>query len=116
MCHQCANAFRKHFPHLTSEQQINLLWCGTCYPAGDGDEIEKQVEELARKSGAEYEVAMEITHREFDEAWERDRPLRKQWEREDEQGPEGLLLGGSRSLPSDKNFAKGHKKDANNVH
>lgn len=85
MCHQCANACRKHFPHLTHEQHMSLLWCGTCFPAGDGEDVEKQVEELARKSGAEYEVAMEIAHREFDEAWERTRPERERLKREEEE-------------------------------
>lgn len=84
MCHICANAFRKYFPHLTTEQQIDLLWCGTCYPAGDADQVEKQVEELARKSGAEYEVARDIVHREFDEVWERTRPEREKQQQEEE--------------------------------
>lgn len=84
MCHICSNAFRKHFPHLTSEQQIELLWCGTSYPAGDAERVEEEVEELARKSGAEYEVAMKIVHQEMDEIWEATRHLRPRWDEKEQ--------------------------------
>lgn len=78
MYHTCANAFRKHFPHLTTEQQIDLMWCGTPFPFGEVDE--KEIEELATKSGAEYSVAMDIIHDEFDKVWEETRHLRPRWD------------------------------------
>ncbi|MHA2279797.1 MAG: hypothetical protein ACXAC5_02745 [Promethearchaeota archaeon] len=78
MCVECANSARKHFPLLTTKEQIDLLWCGTCYPADHGEIIEKQFSDLEQKSNGEYELAMEIAHREFDEAWEATRPMREQ--------------------------------------
>ena len=68
MCNTCANAFRKYFPHLTTKQQIDLLWCGTAYPAVVGEEVEKQVKDLALQSGGEYETAMDLAHEDVDKA------------------------------------------------
>lgn len=80
MCTNCANAVRKHFPLATDKQKMNLLWCGTCFPADHGDRIEEMLAELEVKSNGEYELAMDITHREFDEIWEKTRHLRPRWD------------------------------------
>jgi hypothetical protein len=91
MCIECKNSALKHFPLATTEQHVNLLWCGTCFPFGHGEQVESMLADLERKSNGEYDLAMEITHREFDEAWERDRPLREQWEREEREAEQALI-------------------------
>ncbi len=94
MCLTCWNAVTKYFPLLTREEQVNLLWCGTAFPAGCGDQVDQQLQELEKKSNGNYEDAMTITHREFDEAWERDRPLREKWERESEEAQKRCVAEG----------------------
>jgi len=77
MCLTCGTAVRKHFPLLTHKEQVDILWCGTAFPAGCGEHVEKQLSDLAEKSKGNYEAAMDITHKEFDEVWERTRPERE---------------------------------------
>ncbi len=83
MCVECANSARKHFPLATTEQQITLLWCGTCYPADHGERIEEMFADLEQKSNGEYELAMDVTHQEIEDIWERTRPEREKLEREE---------------------------------
>lgn len=80
MCVECANSARKHFPLATTKDQINLLWAGTCFPAGHGEQVEEMLADLERKSNGEYELAMDVAHREFDEEWEATRHLRPRWD------------------------------------
>lgn len=85
MCVDCFNALQKHFPLLTGEERINLLWAGTCFPADcTSGRIEEQLAELELKSNGSYEEAMEITHREFDEIWEATRHLRPRWDEKEQ--------------------------------
>jgi len=84
MCVTCFNALQKHFPLLTGEQRVDLAWCCTCFPAGDGEQVEQQLAELERKSNGSFEDAMEISHREFDEIWEATRHLRPRWDEEEQ--------------------------------
>ena len=77
----CALAVKKHFPSLTPRQQRDILWCGTSFPAGCGEQVDKQLAELERRSNGNYEDAIRIAHEESDETWERYRPLREEWHR-----------------------------------
>ncbi len=79
MCIVCWNSVQKHFPLLTKEEQIDILWCGTAYPAGCGEQVDQQLAELTKKSNGSFEDAMEISHREFDEIWERTRSERENY-------------------------------------
>lgn len=88
MCIGCKNSLLKHFPLATTKEQMDLLWCGTCFPADHGDCIEEQLAELEVKSNGNIQEAMDIAHQEFDEAWERDRPLREKWKRESDEADE----------------------------
>lgn len=85
MCVICFNALQKHFPLLTGEQRVELAWSCTCYPAGEGNQVEEQLAELERKSNGSFEDAMEISYREFDEVWEATRPEREKRQREEEE-------------------------------
>ncbi len=80
MCIVCANAVRKYFPLLTPSQQLEILWCGTAFPAGCGERVDEQLAELEQKSNGNFEDAMRITHEEFDEVWEATRHLRARWD------------------------------------
>lgn len=80
MCQTCWNAVRKYFPLLTHGEKSEILWCGTAYPAGCSEQVDQQLADLERKSNGNYELAMEIAHREFDEVWEKTRHLRPRWD------------------------------------
>lgn len=68
MCIECANAVREHFPHLTHEEHMSLLWGATAFPFADGETTAEQVAEMARKSGGELGSALAIADHENDEA------------------------------------------------
>jgi len=54
----------------TDEQMDSLLWCGSCFPFGSVLQVARQLRRLKRLSDGDFDKAMEITHREFDEEFE----------------------------------------------
>lgn len=84
MCLTCWNAVTKYFPLLTRNEKDDILWSGTCYPAGCNEDVDKQLSELEQKSNGSYENAMRITHDEFDKIWESTRHLRPRWDEEEQ--------------------------------
>lgn len=82
MCIGCKNSLLKHFPLATTKEQMDLLWCGTPFPAEHGDCIEEMLADLEVKSNGNIQEAMDIVHQEFDEVWEATRHLRSRWEKE----------------------------------
>ncbi len=75
MCQQCFDAIRHHWPDLPRKDYGRLLFEATSYPAGDGEQVARQVAEMAEKSGQCLEAAMAIADRELDEAMAKAREL-----------------------------------------
>lgn len=56
MCETCGNAVKKYFPLLTPKEQVDILWCGTAFPAGCDEQVDQQLAELEQKPNGNYEV------------------------------------------------------------
>jgi hypothetical protein len=70
MCQICADAVEKYLSHLTKEEQMDVLWNFTAFPAGDGEYTAKQIQRYARnpKRWIRYNEALETrAHRKFKE-------------------------------------------------
>jgi len=50
VCQKCIDAVRRYLPKVLARDRAELLWGATCYPAGDPEQVEKQVRELAEKT------------------------------------------------------------------
>jgi hypothetical protein len=46
MCQRCYDALQKHYPHLSDEDKINILWSATAYPMAEAETIERQIAEV----------------------------------------------------------------------
>lgn len=68
MCQKCADALNEHFGSLTDKQKMDVLWAGTAFPAGCGDTCARQIAELSKKSGGNYDMAMKIADDETTQA------------------------------------------------
>jgi len=66
MCQQCLDAVQKHWPDLTPSEAHTLLWEATCFPFGRPEQIEAQVEILARRSRRNLGFALRIADWETD--------------------------------------------------
>lgn len=71
MCQKCVDAIKEYWPNLPEERWSDLLFNCTCYPCGDGDDVAKQVKEMAEKSGQDLNKACQIACDEMDEAMEK---------------------------------------------
>ena len=48
MCEKCVDALDKYWPDLSKEERDELLWDGTCYPFGSGEQVAAQLKDLQR--------------------------------------------------------------------
>jgi hypothetical protein len=60
MCPQCLAALDRYWPGLSDVERHLLLWNGTCYPCGSGEQTAAQLKDLAEKSGGDLEKALTI--------------------------------------------------------
>jgi len=67
---------RSLFPGVTGEQAEDLLWCCTAFPFNGIDNAMKQLEEMSERSGRNFSKAMEIAHKDVEEA------MKQVWENE----------------------------------
>lgn len=67
MCNLCTEAVRKYFPDVPDEEYGNFLISVTSFPAGDGEEIYKQLRDLRVKT-ANWETCFAIADMEMNEA------------------------------------------------
>lgn len=64
----CREFIERIWGKCTKEQMEGLLWHCTAFPCIDIDELEKQLEEVKRKSGGDYNLAMAQAEKEIEEA------------------------------------------------
>ena len=65
MCQQCVDALKQYWPDLPESQWWTLLFGGTCFPFGSGEQTAAQLRELAEKSGCDMERALAIADSEI---------------------------------------------------
>jgi len=70
MCQKCADAIKEYWPNLPEDKWGDLLMNCTCFPCGCGDDVAKQVKEMAEKSGQDLHKACCIACAEMDAAHE----------------------------------------------
>ena len=70
MCNICADALSKHYPHLSEEEQMELLFTSTAFPFGDGDYIAKQIEEIRNNTDGSLAQARAWMDAKVDKAME----------------------------------------------
>lgn len=80
MRQQYVDALNWYWPGLSNQERYELLWGATAYPAGDLDQIERQLCELADKSGGNLAKALAIADAEDEQAMGPDAP----WRHEDD--------------------------------
>ena len=68
MCRTCADVVRRHFPDIPVDKCVDFLFQVTAFPCTSVEHIVKQIEEMADKSGGDWELAMEIADEELDAA------------------------------------------------
>lgn len=68
MCQQCVDALKKFWPNLPENRWMDLLMGATSFPAGCGEQVAKDLEEMAIKSGQDIEKAFTIACEELDAA------------------------------------------------
>ncbi len=103
-----ADLVNRFWGPATPEQMDSLLWCGTCFPAGSVLQVARQLRRLKRLSGGDFDKAMEITHREFDEEFEKYvRPLLEQRRQEEELAEKNrLATQEERAMIAERAFEK----------
>ena len=70
MCKQCVDAVRAIFPQVPDAEMGDFLLCTTCYPAGDHNDVRKQlVQNRAKMKTDDYHECYAIADAEMDEAW-----------------------------------------------
>ena len=68
MCQKCVDAVKKYWPNLPEDKWDSLLWGATCFPAGEPEQVEQQLQELAEQSGCDFDKAMAIANMESEKA------------------------------------------------
>ena len=68
VCKKCSDALAEHWGHLSDKDKMSVLWSCTCFPAGDGDEVAKQLRESKKKSGGDFGLAMQQADEEITSA------------------------------------------------
>lgn len=55
MCEHCMEALERHFPEMSENEQIDILWNFTAFPAGSAETVDKQLAEHAALQRQEKE-------------------------------------------------------------
>lgn len=71
MCQLCLDSAKKHFPGKTDQEYAELLWGATAFPFDDPEGTDKQLAEMAIKSGGDIHKALCIADQEMSEAHDR---------------------------------------------
>lgn len=80
MCQKCVDAIKKFWPNVPEDKWADVLWGLTCFPAGCGDIVAKQLEEMAIRSGQDLNKAQGIV---WDEMCELNRKAIEEREKND---------------------------------
>lgn len=68
MCQKCVEAVKKHWPKLPESQYSSLLLGCTAWPCAGPEETERQLKDMAIRSGQDLGMAMAIADTETREA------------------------------------------------
>lgn len=58
-------ALKQYFPTATDEEVDGLMWCATCFPFGDEDQIVENIKEKGIQSNSNIDLAINIAHEEI---------------------------------------------------
>ena len=68
MCQQCVDAVKTIWPELAWPEQYDLLIGATAFPFSGPNETAKQLRDIHKRSGGDFNTAMSIVDAEWNQA------------------------------------------------
>ena len=68
MCQRCLDAVKRHWPDLSETEQGILLWNATAFPFSGPETTEKQLKEMAERSGRDLGKAIALAEADMEAA------------------------------------------------